>query len=182
MVQLAHRYVLRVGSLVFEQGLLCSSMSWDFLFPSAFARKGALCWPAQEVPFVFFLDPANSHTLWTGQSGTRTSLQWVPHETPPPQWTEWTSKEVEPLLLLPKWRVVSLGVQKTTLSSGPKLLLSSMTSEKCIIFPDGSWHVKNIRNYNPSKGTRSTVQWCFRTWGSHVAFISVFCPALSTSS
>lgn len=53
--------------------------------------KATQCWPAQGVPFDF-LDPANSHKLWAGQSGTRTSLQWVPRETALPQWTEWGGK------------------------------------------------------------------------------------------
>lgn len=89
MAWLAHRHMHRVGSLPFKLGLLCSNMSWDLLFPSGFARKEALCWPSQELPFDFLLDPANSHRLWTGHSGTRTSLQWVLHETPSSQWTEW---------------------------------------------------------------------------------------------
>lgn len=66
-----------------QAGAALRNVSWDLLFPSGFARMEALCWPAQEVPFDFLLDPANSHRLWTRHSGT--NLQWVP---PPSQQTE----------------------------------------------------------------------------------------------
>lgn len=40
----------------------------------------------------------------------------------------------------------------TQLSAKTSLVFNGLS------FPDGSWHVKNIRNYNPSKGSRTTVQ------------------------
>lgn len=87
-----------------------------------------------------------------------------------------------PLLPPPRWRVLFLGVQKTALKWVPKLDLASAALEKCVLFPDGSRHVKSITNYNPSEGSTTPVKAYFRAWGSHTEFISVFSSVFSTRS
>jgi len=88
----------------------------------------------------------------------------------------------QPLLPPQRWRALFLGVQKTSLKSVPKRDLASLASEKCMLFPDGSWHIKSIRNYNLTESSTIPVKAHFGVWGSHTEFISVFRPVLSTRS